>query len=45
MAETKIELIESTCGCSGEGGKCSSTGEAKAEEKAEGSCCGGTGCC
>lgn len=45
MTETKIELIESTCGCSGEGGKCCSDNEAKVEEKAEGSCCGGTGCC
>lgn len=39
MSETKIELIENTCGCSADGGQCCSSDEAKLEPKAEGVCC------
>ena len=47
MTETKIELIESSCACSADGGQCCSADEAKSEVKAEGSCCSdsGSGCC
>ena len=39
MTDVKIEVIESTCTCSADGGQCCSSNEAKADEKAEGSCC------
>ena len=38
MTETKIELIETQCGCAAEGGQCCSSGEAKSEAKAECAC-------
>lgn len=39
MTDVKIEVIESTCACSADGGQCCSGNEAKVDEKAEGSCC------
>ena len=38
MTETKIELIQSECGCSAEGGQCCSSGENKTETKTECAC-------
>lgn len=38
MADVKIEVIESTCACSADGGQCCSSGEAKSEAKSECAC-------
>lgn len=39
MTDVKIAVIDSTCACSADGGQSCSDNEAKADEKAEGSCC------
>lgn len=38
MTETKIELIQSECGCAADGGQCCSSGEAKSDAKTECAC-------
>ncbi|MDO8645408.1 MAG: hypothetical protein Q7R42_02335 [Candidatus Planktophila sp.] len=38
MTDVKIEVIESTCACSADGGQCCSSDEAKSEAKNECAC-------